>query len=140
MKKNPHVTIKTNKNVFGVLNSVQQLHMSTTNTREKNKYLSLVAPHFSSQFLRSRGFKFCSSSFVSAREKKIFQKRYFVPPSKQPITRTQKRKIHDFLFQHSTIASNKIKKIKLRNYFGHFQGKKKLYFLIFYLFINLLIY
>lgn len=122
LEKNPTIQIKKTENIRGVLSSVQGLHMTTNNTREKNKYLSLVAPHFPKSFLKSVGFKFSSSSFASARKKKFFENRHFIPPSKTPITINQKRKINEFLIENSTIASNKSKKIKLADYYMYWPG------------------
>ena len=112
------------QNIRGVVSSVQKLHSTTTNTRDKNKYLSPVAPHFSGVFLESVGFKFSSSSLARAKRQKIFnENRHFVPPSKAPISIAQKRKINEFLLQNSRIAGNKTKKIKLSDYLMHWPGK-----------------
>ena len=127
LQKNHHINLKVNKNVSGVLTSVQQMHMNANTTREKNRYLSIVAPHFPAMFLKSIGYKFCSSSFSNARKKKINEKRHFVPPSKAPISIGKKSKINDFLLENSTVASNKTKKIKLSDYLIFFQGNE-LYF------------
>ena len=105
------------QNIRGVVSSVQKLHSTTTNTREKNKYLSLVALHFPGVFLKSVGFKFLSSSLARVKRQKILnQNLHFVHPSKTQIYIAQKRKINDFLLQNSTVASNKTKKIKFSNY------------------------
>ena len=114
-----------NYNMREVVSSVRELHTTAKTTRDKNKYLSVVAPHFSRPFLRSMGFKFSSSSFARARRQKIIKEnRHYVPPSKQPISVAQKRKINDFLLQNSTVASNKTKKIKISDYLLYWQGKQ----------------
>jgi hypothetical protein len=123
LQKNPNIYTKNTSSMRGVLSSVQKLHMMTNNTREKNKYLSIVAPHFPALFLKSMRFKFSSSSFSNARKQKINEKRCFVPPSKKPISTTQKRKINEFLLHNSTIASNTTKKIKLSDYCMYWPGK-----------------
>jgi hypothetical protein len=134
---------KVNPNMRKMVSSVQELHSTAKTTRDKNKYLSLVAPHFSRPFLRSIGFKFSSSSFANARrQEKIYEKRHYTPPSKQPISLEKKRKINEFLIENSTIASNKTKKIKLSEYLTFFQGNIKinnviLYNKIYFLNLNL---
>ena len=86
------INVKHNSSTLKVLASLQKLHSGTNATRDKNKYLSLVAPHFSGQFLRSVGFQFSSSSFANALKKKIEETRHFMPPSKQPISEQKKKK------------------------------------------------
>ena len=105
-----------NYNMREVVSSLRESHTTAKTTRDKNKYLSAVVPHFSRPFLRSMGFKFSSSPFARAGIQKIIKEnRHHVPPSKQPIS-TQKKKINDFLLQNSTVASNKMKKIKFSDY------------------------
>ncbi len=123
IQRNPSMQIQCTKNMHGVLSSVQKLHSTTNVTRDKNKYLSLVAKHFSGRFLKSIGFKFSSSAFSNARKKKIQEIRHHTPPSKAPISIEKKRKINDFLLDNSTIASNKVKKIKISDYNLYFKGK-----------------
>ena len=115
---------KINPNMRNMALSIQELHCAAKTTRDKNKYLFLVAPHFSRPFLRSMGFNFSSSSFASARrQKKIHESRHYTPPSKQSISNAQKRKVNQFLLDNSTIASNKTKKIKFSDYLLYRQSK-----------------
>ena len=102
--------------------SVQKLH-AFSEKKNKTKVLSIVAPHFPSAVLKNIGFEFSSKSFTRARKEQVWEKKRFIPPSKTPISRNQKRKLHDFLMDHSTIASNRTKKILLSEYFGNLDGQ-----------------
>ena len=120
--KNPEINLAMNSSIRGVVSSMQRLH-SNCKKRDKNKILSVVAPHFSAPFLKSHGFKFCASSFSRARKGTVFENKTFMPRSKKPITAHQKRKLEDFLLENSTIASNKVKRMRLSEYMGHRRGK-----------------
>ena len=53
----------------------------------------------------------------------VFENKTFMPQSKKPITVHQKSKLEDFLLENSTIASNKVKMMRLSEYMGHRSGK-----------------
>ena len=124
LTKNPEVNLSMNSSLRGMIFSMQKLH-SNCKKQDKNKILSVVAPHFPALFLKSHGFKFCASSFARARKETVFEKKTFTPPSKEPISEVQKRKLEEFLEVNSTIASNKVKKMKLSDYKKYRNGQFK---------------
>ena len=117
LEKNVDVKMKMNPNLKIFVSSVKNLY-TYVQKGEKTKVLSLVAAHFSASYLSSMGFKFSSSSYARARKKQVWENKHFVLPSKKEISNDEKRKINQFLMNHSTIASNRTKNILLPEYCG----------------------
>ncbi len=115
-----NMKLKFETTLSKMLHSIRKLH-DYTKKGHKTKVLSIVAPYFPSSELKKIEFKFCSASFALARKEQVWTKR-FTPPSKIPISKNEKRKIHDFLMEHSTIASNKVKKIKSSEFYGNYEA------------------
>lgn len=115
-----NMKLKFETTVSKMLHSIRNLH-DFSKKGYKTKILSTVAPYFPSSELKKNGFKFSSSSFALARKEQVWKKR-FIPPSKIAISKNKKIKIHNFLMQHSSVASNKIKKIKRSEFYGNYEG------------------
>ena len=115
-----NMKLRFESTVSKMLHSIRKLHQ-LSKKGYKTKILSTVAPYFPSSEFKKIGFKFSSTSFALARKEQVWKKR-FIPPSKISISKNEKRKIHNFLMQHSSVASNKIKKIKSSEFYRNYEG------------------